>query len=81
MKKNVTLKLDEELLKLCRFEALEEDKSLSQWVADLLSEHVRSAEEFELARARAKRRIQEGYHLGGESLNRDAVHDRSNSIR
>lgn len=80
MKKNVTLKLDEELLKLCRFEALEEDKSLSQWVADLLSEHVRSAEEFERARERAKRRIQKGYHLGGEPLERDAVHERSNSL-
>ena len=80
MKKNVTLKLEEELLKLCRFEALEEDKSLSQWVAEVLSEHVRSAEEFDKARERAKRRIQDGYHLGGAPLKRDAVHERPNSI-
>jgi len=35
MKKNITLKIDEKLLKLCRYEAVESDKSLSQWVADL----------------------------------------------
>jgi len=80
MKKNVTLKLDEELLKLCRFEALEEDKSLSQWVAEVLSERVRSAEEFEKARERAERRIQDGYHLGGLPLKRDALHERPNTV-
>ena len=31
--KNVTLKLDEEILKLCRYEAVEAGTSLSRWIS------------------------------------------------
>jgi hypothetical protein len=76
MKRNVTLTLDEDLLKLCRHEAVEQDKSLSQWIAGVLSHHVRTPEEFDEARRAAKRRIETGFHLGGRPLDRLEVHER-----
>lgn len=76
MKINITLKIDEELLKLCRYEAVESEKSLSQWVADLLAEHVQNVEAYQKAKDRAIRRLQEGFHLGGEPLRRDRLHER-----
>lgn len=76
MKKNITLKIDEKLLKLCRYEAVESDKSLSQWVADLLAEHVQNVEAYQKAKERAGRRLREGFHLGGEPLHRDRLHER-----
>jgi hypothetical protein len=77
MKKNITLKVDERLLKLCRFEAVEADKSLSQWVADVLAERVRSLDEYEKAKSHAKMVLSRGSSLGGKPLTRDETHARS----
>jgi hypothetical protein len=38
--KNVTISLDEDLARLARIKAAEEDKSLSRFVADLLKERL-----------------------------------------
>ncbi len=75
MTKNITLKIDEDLLKLCRFEAVENDKSLSQWVADVLLEHVKGIDEYLYARERARKRLNEGFSLGNNPLLRDAAHE------
>jgi len=77
MAKNVTIKLDEELLKLCRHEAVEHAKSLSQWVADVLAEQVKDIEAYQNARERAKSRIVSGMHLGGRPVSREELHERS----
>jgi hypothetical protein len=75
MNKNITLKIDEELLKLCRYEATESNKSLSQWVADLLSERVRNESAYLKAKEMAKIRLGSGFHLGGRALDRNSVHE------
>lgn len=75
MKKNITLKIDNELLKLCRYEAVESDKSLSQWVADVLAERVGNESEYLKAKERAKRRLGAGFHLGGQTFDRNSVHE------
>jgi hypothetical protein len=76
VKKNITLKLDEDVLRRCRHEAVEQDKSLSQWVADVLSERVRGIERYSEARERAKQRLASGLKLGGGTFNREQSHDR-----
>jgi len=53
MTKNVTLRLDEAVLKKARHAAVEEDQSLSQWVADLIATAVRREGEFNQAKKRA----------------------------
>lgn len=77
MPQNITLKLDENILKLCRYEAVEAEKSLSQWVADVLTAHVRGLDDYAQSKERAKERMRQGFHLGGSPDERDASHERS----
>jgi hypothetical protein len=76
MNKNITLKIDEDVLKLCRYEAVEHDKSLSQWVADVLTEQVKGLDDYRQAKERALARLDKGLSLGGKPLDRNASHER-----
>jgi len=74
--KNVTLRLDEGVLRKAKHLAVEHDQSLSQWVAQLIAKAVTNQESFEEARARALKRIKKGYHLGGRAAKRNDLHGR-----
>ncbi|HSF18291.1 MAG TPA: DUF6364 family protein [Vicinamibacteria bacterium] len=76
MTKNVTLKLDETLLKKCRQIAVSKDKSLSQWVAELMARAVDEQSGYARARRRALTRLDRGFHLGGKPLSRESLHER-----
>lgn len=76
MTKNVTLRVDEEILRKCRHAAVEQDKSLSQWVIDLLRDKVAAEEEYSQVRERAVIRMRNGYDLGGRPLSREEAHER-----
>ncbi len=70
MTKNVTLKLDEEILKLCRHEAVEAGTSLSQWIAGTVSEKVGVQQLHESLRRHALSVLDSGMDLGGAPLAR-----------
>lgn len=76
MSKNVTIRLDEAIVKKCRHAAVEEDKSLSQWIADQLALAVSSVDARSSARKRAIQRLADGVPMGGVPLSRDETHDR-----
>ena len=76
MTKNVTIRLDEAILKKCRHRAIEDDKSLSQWITDVLVEVVSEKDQYETARKRSIQRMERGFHLGGKPLSRDEIHER-----
>ena len=78
MARNVTIRLDEALLKKCRHAAVEEDKSLSRWISDLIARAVspEGREGYQQARKRALKRLEEGFALGGRPLSREDVHER-----
>ncbi len=76
MARNVTIRLHEALVRRCRHAAVEEDKSLSQWIADQLSKAVASREVRTDVRDRAVKRLERGFPLGGRPLSRDEAHDR-----
>ena len=76
MTKNITLRLDAALLKQAKRAALEEDKSVSQWVGELIAEAVAGSDTFEAAKRRALRRLDMGFDLGGKPLTRDEAHER-----
>lgn len=83
MQKNITLKIDEDILKLCKFRAVEENKSLSKWVADLLQKEIlisyeKESSEYKKARERAIQLLKKGYNLGGKPLKREDIYDRKN---
>ena len=74
MPKNVTIRLDEAIVKKCRHAAVEEDKSLSQWIADVLVEEVSAHDIRHAARERALKRLEEGFSLGGTPLTREEIY-------
>ena len=76
MAKNVTIKMDEALLKLCRHEAVESEKSLSQWIAEVVEEALKKKTGFENAKEHALQLMKRGFDLGGKPLERDEIHER-----
>ena len=76
MAKNITLKLSEELLRRCRHAAVEEDKSTSQWVSDVLAKALGERGSHKVRRMNALRIMQDGFELGGSYLSREEAHAR-----
>jgi hypothetical protein len=76
MTKNVTLRLDEAVLRQARHAAVERDQSLSEWVAGLITRATSETERKQSARAGALRRMAKGLHLGGAPLSREEAHGR-----
>jgi hypothetical protein len=76
MNKNVTLRLDEVVIRKARHAAIERDQSLSEWIADLIAHAVSKTDRLLPARERALKRIQSGFHLGGSPLSRKEAHER-----
>ena len=74
MPRNVTIRLDEAIVRKCRHAAVEEDKSLSQWIADVLVRAVSAQDVKHAARERALRRLEEGFSLGGTPLTREEIY-------
>lgn len=75
MTKNLTIKLDEALLRQARHQAVAVDKSLSQWVTDLIAEALASDGDYDRCRRRALRRLERGFKLG-DPLSREEAHER-----
>jgi hypothetical protein len=74
MTRNITLKLDEEILNQCRYEAVEAGTSLSQWVADTVSEKVQAQKLNDALKAHALAILDSGLDLKGAPLSRDEAH-------
>lgn len=76
MDKNVTLRLDAAILRKARHAAVEQDQSLSEWVADLVTRATSDADRKRNARDRALQILRSGLHLGGQPLSREESHGR-----
>jgi hypothetical protein len=76
MGKNVTLRLDESIIRKARHVAVEHDQSLSEWVAGLITHAVLKKARSLSAREKALRRMERGFHLGGNPLSREEAHER-----
>ena len=74
--RNVTLKLDENLLKKSRQIALSQEKSLSQWLSGLIARAVNEDARYAKAKKRALERLEKGFPLGGQPLSRQEAHER-----
>lgn len=74
MSRNVTIRLDEDLIKKCRHAAVEAEKSLSQWIADELAKIALAQDARESVRERALQRLQDGFSMGGKPLTRDEIY-------
>lgn len=77
MKQNITLKLDRDVLRKAKVVAARRDKSISQLLADQITEIVQQDEAYEQAMRAALAKLEAGFPLGGQGIvNRDALHER-----
>jgi hypothetical protein len=77
MKRNVTLKVDAEILREARILAAEQDSSMSQLLTDKLEELVGERKRYDRARKRALARLRVGMDLGWKRPGkRDELHER-----
>lgn len=77
--RNITLSLDDEVLRRARVMAVERRTSLSRMLAEMLEELVERETHYVLARERNLARLEEGWNLGtGGSIrwDRDELHER-----
>jgi hypothetical protein len=77
MKTNITLKIDEDLLREARILAAEEGSSISALMATHLREAVRARKGYSQARRRALARLKTGFDLKWKPpASRDELHER-----
>ena len=76
MMRNFTLKLDERLLNRVRHLAVDEDRSVSAWVTDLIERAVKERDSYEECRQRALKMLEQGARLGRKPLAREEVYER-----
>jgi hypothetical protein len=74
--KNITLKLDEHILKRVKHIAVDQNTSVSAWVSDLIVRQLRDQDLYEESRLAALAALSTGYRLGGKPLLRGELHDR-----
>ncbi len=73
---NLTLRLDEKLLKRLRRIAVDRNTSLSAWVTEVLSRAADELDGFDLARRRALEALQNPAPVNSGPLTRDESHAR-----
>jgi len=77
MRRNITLKVDADLLREVRVIAAEEGRSVSALLAERLEAAVRERKAFARARRRALARLREGLNLRWTpARSRDELHER-----
>jgi hypothetical protein len=79
MKRNITLAVDQRLLKRARVLAAQRGTSVSAMLADELFRILDHETAYEQAKVRALARLSSPFHLGGEKMaSRESLHDRQN---
>lgn len=79
MKQNITLALDQRLLKRARAFAAQRGTSVSAMLADELLRILDRETAYEQAKIRALALLRSPFRLGGEKMaSREALHDRQN---
>jgi hypothetical protein len=77
MKQNITLAIDQRLLKRARSFAAQQGTSVSAMLADELRRIVESQEAYAQAKSRALAQLDTPFHLGGRGVRNCAdLHDR-----
>jgi hypothetical protein len=74
--KNITLKMNEAVLNRARHVAVDEHKSVSGWVQDLILHELETRVLYEQDRRNALMPLKEGLPLGGKPLTREESHVR-----
>lgn len=76
MTKNITLRMDEQLLKDVKHIAVEKDMSVSAWINQLIEKEAKKDVRYEEAKAFIMKAMEEAPAYGGETFTRDELHER-----
>ena len=84
MTKNITLRMDDELLKKAKHVAVENDMSLSSWIAGLVERETEkngfyNRDRYERARTFLLKAMEEAKPYGGGTFTREEIHERRRS--
>ena len=74
MYKNVTLKLQANILEKAKHEAIETHQSLSQWLTDLIKKTVTRKSRQSESKKIALKYLKQGFNLGGKPLPREEIY-------
>lgn len=74
--KNLTLKLDDQLINRVKHIAVDKETSVSAWVASLIETALRDIDTYEAARKGALADLEKPLHLGGKPMTREELHSR-----
>ena len=75
-KQNITLSLDQDLIRRARVLAAQRNSSVSKLLASELGRLLQEADRYERAKQAALADLAKGFHLGGQPLSREEIHDR-----
>ena len=81
MKKNVTVRLDEDVLRKAKCMADVLDQSLSEWLTNLVTREVVQRIDYERARKQAIAALKKGLKLRPGKLTREELHERGADLR
>ena len=81
MTKNITLRMDEELLRTAKHSAVEHDMSVSAWIARTVLDAAKKEAgvervRYEKVRIQALKVLEKKFHLGGGTFDRKDCYDR-----
>lgn len=76
MTKNITLRMDEQLLKRAKHIAVEYDMSVSAWITQLVERATAMDSSYEEAKAFALKAMEKAPAYGGRTFTRDELHER-----
>lgn len=76
MTRNVTIRMDEELLQKVRRRAADKHMAASHWMVKVLNDAAETESGHKAARQRALHRLDKGFHLGGSPFTREETHAR-----
>ncbi len=76
MTKNITLRMDEQLLKDVKHIAVEADMSVSAWINQLVEQATKKDLRYEIAATEIMRMMEEAKDYGGKVYTRDEMHER-----
>jgi len=74
--RNITLKFDEPVLARAKHAAVDEHKSVSAWVQDVVRQELDARDLYEQDRKGALMVLREGLPLGGTPLTREEANER-----
>jgi predicted transcriptional regulator len=76
VKQNLTVQLDREIIRKAKILAARRGTSVSGFIASQIRESVEMDDAYEAARRSALELLQQGFHMGGGRVDRDALHER-----